>query len=396
MSKPALHILSIEPLPSGSYRLFGQFLGKQIRKVSKNPAVLEKLREEMYAHIEQSRNGPVLRSTWLTEEQLHEAEAAVMMAKGRSLTELVGAGAAVVAPEFKRIEWTKAVEAWITYLKDRLRRFPETLTKNRNRMQAFYRQLPVALVNETTPEHIESWVLRSGVAVRTQLTDGAVIRSFFSYAVKHSWCGKTPFLVDLRELAGRAGRTERPRILTPEQCQALLSAADKNFDGELLPFVVLSTWGFMRKAEVCRTKIEDINFETGSIEIEPRKKGTPSYRVVTLPENALKILKNCAKRKLIPNGRTISYNRSRFDQLKESAGLVTSEKNTKRRARRKIVKSHWQENILRHTGISYFYQKTGNVREVCRQAGNSTETAFEHYLNLPKAGACKQFYAAGL
>lgn len=41
MARPAQHIFAIEPLPNGTFRFFGQFLGKQTRKALKPGAVLQ-------------------------------------------------------------------------------------------------------------------------------------------------------------------------------------------------------------------------------------------------------------------------------------------------------------------------------------------------------------------
>jgi integrase len=310
------------------------------------------------------------------------------------LTERVTLANSLESPDVEAIEWPVAIARWGAYLEKTLRRYPATLTKNRIRMEAFSRSLPWKFVHETKPDHVERWILREGITPRTQITDGSVVRSFFRFAQKRRWCGPSPMEVDLTELSHQSGPAERPRILTPEQCQALLSAASTHFDGELLPFVLLSTWCFMRKAEVCRTTVEDINIAAARIEISPRKQGTPSYRFVNIPPNAIAILNGCVDRKLLQQKTPIAYNRSRFDKLREIAGLWTLGPRTKKRGRRSVTTSIWQENILRHTGISYLYQENGDVREVCRQAGNSSDTAFKHYLHLPEPGAAKKFFSA--
>jgi hypothetical protein len=72
-----------------------------------------------------------------------------------------------------------------------------------------------------------------------------------------------------------------------------------------------------------------------------------------------------------------------YDRVREKAGLMKfSDKRSSPHGQFKIVSSIWQENILRHTGLSYLYQECGSVREVCRQAGNSSDTAFKPLVRI--------------
>lgn len=209
--------------------------------------------------------------------------------------------------------------------------------------------------------------------------------------MERHWAAANPVTVNLRELATRSHNTERPRILTPAQCQAITTAAKTMFDGELLAFVVLSTWCFMRRAEVIRTTPKDIDLSRGIVEVSPRKIGTPSYRRVSIPNNARTMLQWCIDQQRIPPTGVL-FNRARFDAIRAAAGIVTLGPRTRRHARRAMLESAWQDNILRHTGISYLFAKSGDITDVCRQAGNSSSTAFRHYLDLPAPGAEKAFF----
>jgi hypothetical protein len=82
----------------------------------------------------------------------------------------------------------------------------------------------------------------------------------------------------------------------------------------------------------------------------------------------------------------------RWGAVREAAGLA--ERGAVKNKKRAVTSDVWQENILRHTGISYFFQKSGDMRETTRQAGNSSDTAFRHYLNLPVEGAAEAFFGA--
>lgn len=372
--------LLIKAIRGGKYQLSGYFVGRRIREQSKDLPKLAARKAEMERQVSVLADPRVYRQTWLTEKQLREAEAA-------TLEKSVHAQVKAMAP-------AKALEHWLQHLETRLRRFPATLAKNRVRVNAFFRQASVANIHEATPEHLEAWILRSGVSERTQLTDGMVLRTFFAYALRMRWVSVSPVQVDLSELAKRAKPTQRPRILTVAQSAALLGASAEMFEGKLMPFVILSTWCFLRKAEVCRTVLADLKLDSNSprIAVNPRKLGTPSYRVVTIPENAKTMLGVCIKRGTFAPAGPVYFQRSQFEKIKEAAGLVQFGPRANPRARAKVVETVWQENILRHTGISYLYQKTGDLLSVTRQAGNSKDTAFKHYLHLPEDGAGARFY----
>lgn len=386
--------LTLVTLSNGSFKLFGYFQGVKIRRQSRDGGKLKLLKEKLEGKLEEIKSGTTLRSTWLSEDQLREAEAATRAAGDMKLTEAVAAAkAAEQAVAEVPIKWPDAVAAWCEYLQTSLRRFPATVTKNRVRLTAFSKQLAGAFVHEAKAEEVEKWILRPDLAARTQITDGSVLRAFFRHAVKRRWCSASPVEIDLSELTHRAGAAVRPKILTPSQCAKLLAAARESFGGELLPFVVLSTWCFMRKAEVMRTTLADIDLAHGRVEINPRKQGTASYRTVNIPENALRVLKGCVEGGMIKAGEKIRYNRSRFDAVRAAAGLITWGERKKKHGRREVLESVWQDNILRHTGISYLYSKSGDIKEVCRQAGNSSDTSFKHYLQLPEPGAAQAFYS---
>jgi len=219
----------------------------------------------------------------------------------------------------------------------------------------------------------------------------------FCIAPARRWIGQSPFSIDMEDLRATAKPMGRPQILTPQQCHRLLAEAAKYRNGIMLPFAAISTWGFLRAAEVCRTTGNEIKLDekTPIISVYPVKRGTVSYREVTVPENMVPVLRHCMRRELIKKTTPIFFSRDMWETIRERAKLIevtyVKQPNGKR-PKRRIKNLFWQESILRHSGISYLFQKTGDIKEVCRQAGNSTETSFAHYLKLPKQGACDEFY----
>jgi integrase len=394
MARLAKNELFLDQIQPGVWKLYGQILGAQIRRKSTDLKKLEDLRDSLLKKVAPAaQDKHTLRSTWLSEGQLRDAESATLRANGRTLLDCV-----IHAKRSDDVQRPMGREAgvleWMSQLEHRLKRFPATLTKNRTRVEAFFNACPAATkLHEFTSEDVEGWVFRKGIATNTQLTDGTVLSAFFKFAEKMSWVAKSPVTIDLKELAGRARRVERTRILTPTQCNALLEAAEGYDNGRLVPFVLLSTWCFMRNAEVLRTRPEDIDWDAKepAVTTEPRKRRTVSYRRVPIPKNALKRLRKIREEKLWPDGSTVFWSRREWDQVRKIAGLidVAPPANPKQKTHAKIADSVWQENILRHTGISYRYQQTGDISLVTREAGNSStcrSQARRKFSTRPSAG----------
>jgi hypothetical protein len=390
--------LTLHRTPDGTYRLFGHFLGKKIRLQSLNPDAMRNKKQDLERQLaEATEDKHEFRNTWLTEKQLRDAEAAVLRANGRTLLDCVihaKKGDEVQRP----IDRDAALKEWLAYLTTRTQRFERTRKKNEARVRAFFKATPEPQeLHEFTPEQVEAWVFRGGTSTNTQLTDASVLRTFFRHAEKFSWVAASPVTIDFKDLAARARPVERPRILTPAQCGALLAAAERHDKGRLVPYVVLSTWCFVRNAEVLRIVPEDIDWEgaTPSVMLEPRKRRTVSYRRVPIPPRAFERLRKARADGLWPDGSPVFWSRREWDQVRAAAELIGLQpaKDVKGKTHRTQVTSLWQDNILRHTGISYRYQQTGDITLVCREAGNSSDTAFRHYLDLARAGAAEAFYA---
>lgn len=394
MARLARNELNLTEIRPGVWRLFGYHLGKRIRQRSKDVQTLIDRKEELEKALAATSRKEELRPTWLSESQLKDAEAAVLRANGRwPLLDCVVAKEHAAPPPLKPKGRKEAVAAWLKHLEHKLGRFPRTVEKNKSRIDALFRRHPVSYVHEMSGAMAEEHVFRPGIGGRTQVTDASALRTFGAFCLKQGWITSNTYDIDTSQLNVRS--TERPRILTPEQCAAYLQAAIDEPGSQLVPFVVLTTWCLLRRAEAERTLPKDIHLEDDHsyIEVDPRKRGTPSYRTVKIPENARRVLIWCTQQELLKDGEPVFFNTVVFNRVRARAGLITIAPPDKRGARSKIVESTWQDNITRHSGISYLYQQNGDIRETTRQAGNSDATAFEHYLQLPRPGAADRFYA---
>lgn len=422
MARHAENQLHTRTLANGSLELFGRVNGERIRERFRDAEALDARRLELETTLQTAPDrSQHLRLTWLTEAQLRDAEAAVKRSAGRSLLECVEASDRVMTTSAPVLLATARTE-WEADAKKR-RREIRTIDGNDDRVAAFIRWLPAGIdtVQAVTPEHAEAYILRQSygrgerVADHTRVAHARILRAWGRFWVRRRWVKLSPFeTLDVDDLEQSAEPAELPRILTPDQARALMRAARARWQREqlaaaasatprapreaenLTAYVALSTWCFLRHAEVLRLRADDIRLDAARpvIEVRPKKRGTPSYRTVDVPACVVPILRQTLALLDTPERRAawrVPWGRVRWDHLRAAAGLVTL--GPVRQKKRAIAAGLWQENILRHTGISYLYQRLGDIRAVTRQAGNSSDVAFRHYLQLPAPGAADAFYA---
>lgn len=411
MGRHPKNALALIPTGDGGWRLTGRILGNRIRKRGPNYDELQALKVKLEKQlVGKAQLTQELRHTWLTADQLRDAEAAVGRAGDRSLLHCVLTAEGVLGTG-EAVKSAVALQDWLAALAER-KRSKLTIGKNRLRVEDFLRHCGVTWLHEITDHMVERWIYRKGLADFTRVTDAAVLRAWLTWCVKRRKIGRSPFEVDMKDLLATARPVERPKILTPEQCWALLTAAEGHAGGRLVPYVILSTWCFMRPGEVTRTTREQLRLEGERpvVETWPLKRGTVSYRTVDVPACVIERLKGWKSSAALPVRRRkgkarhlrgitkvmeerVYYSKGMWETVRAKAGLIKLSK-VGRHKRRKIMDGVWQADILRHTGISYHYQRGGDIKETCRQAGNSSDVSFRHYLQLPGQGAAAAFYAA--
>lgn len=380
------------PKRPGVWRLWGEVNGVQIRKRGR----LEKLEPIKVSYekdlAEQDQQRQVLRLTWLSVDQLRDAEAAVQRSGAIRLLDRVIASEKVM-PSTAAVACAHALSEWIKHLKAK-GRFARTIEKNEDRIKHFlkFSRDPKHLA-DITPEMSEAWVFRDGTEGYTPLTDANVLQGWLRFCRRRRWLAIIPFEIDMKDLAESSKSKSPPRILKPSQVEDLATASATVARGRLLAYMILTTWLKLRHAEALRTTPDLIRFNatTPHVRVHPRKRGTASNRRVTIPVNVRDLLKQAMER----HGSVI-FSKTQWETIRAAAGLIKLGKTT-RGKRRPILESQWQENLLRHTGISYHHQHTGgDLKEVCREAGNSDDTTFRHYLDLPDEGDDKIFYGSGI
>lgn len=417
MSRIPKNQLTIEPLATGGFRMFGFILGRKIRLTNASLQVLETKRTDLMQEVADAAtvNRLLPQMTWLTTDMLRSAEAMFHEFRNfpRPLIEYARAGLGVLGLG-KLVPVTDAVELWETDMKVEQKLSEVTVRRNRQVVKQFIKETKPTYVSDITGAMVEDFSSLSrikgenaekGASMYSKITRASCIRAFLNFCVAKKIITKSPFEMDMKKLLGLAKKQKgKTQILSPDQAKKLLDAAIAT-DPRYVPYVILTTWCFMRSSEVKRITPEDVKLDRAVPFVEPasHKVGTASYRTTNIPENILPLLRECIESGLWAKGTTPFYSVNSFRTLRMNAGLLElGERNA--RGFRKILKSEWQENILRHTGISMLYQKfsdmadKGTFREesviaaVTRQAGNSEDVAFEHYINIADAAQAAEFF----
>lgn len=405
MPRIAKNQLVIRPIPGTDFFfLTGQCDGKQIRLKSRDVAELEIKKAELELQVQHKArllaSAPIQQYSYLSVDQMRDAEAAfkALLSSRNTCTllEAVTVGIAHLGTG-SNVNAVVALNEWQDYQRDTEQLFDATLKTNKDIVTAFLEHAKIVTLGEITPNMIDSFVATGRVKSGTRLTRAARLNAWFNFCVdRKKYLRASPMGLDMPALAKRAERDrERARILKPEQCQALLDAAASMHGGLLLPYTILATWCFMRNAEVLRTTPEAISFNAvATVDVFPRKAGTASYRRVKIPKNVTGLLKACIDSEVWKKGKPVPFSRNYWDDVREAAGLVVRGKATREGMHRPITGGVWQENLLRHTGISYHHQMYGDITNTAREAGNSQDVAFKHYISLPIDGDAEKFYSA--
>lgn len=390
--------LELETLGSGLYRLSGYIHGERIRKQSTDLAYLEGLKTSfehgaLKAEIAQN-DRHILPATWITPAQLRDAEAAFLALGDSKLTlvQCVEVGMKHLG-DGEPVKWATALQDYIAYQEEKALA-KRTREASRITLIAFAAFAKPETLSEIDSRMVERFSTQSKYKPGSQVQIASVMRAFFNFCLSRKFLRVSPFEIDTKALSKRAKRTQsRARILTPEQCEALLKAALDTDGGSQVPFVILSLWCFIRRQEVMRLTSADIIFgeKQTLIDIQPSVAKTASYRRIAVPANVAPLLKACKDRGLI-DAEPLYQSPETWREIREKAGLLTRAKNSIGQ-KRIVTDSQWQENILRHTGLSCRFQSTGDIIETAREAGNSPDVAFERYVNLGQPEAAAKFYA---
>lgn len=244
-----------------------------------------------------------------------------------------------------------------------------------------------AAASEATAAHVRSHVNGHGWEAATVRNRLASLSCVFGWAVKHGLVAGNPCaLVPRPELPV----AEEVRFLAiPEVVTILRAVAGCGpEDRDLMAYLVLALFAGVRRAEILRTMVRDIDFEARPPEfIVPL--GKLSAKVTAKPRSR--------KRRVIPMENVcVEWLRWAGVDLREPGERLIGPNFRRRWDRARSCLPTWPPNVLRHTFPTYHYAFHRNESELQAILGHdSKDTLVEHYRGLARRADADVFLSLG-
>jgi Phage integrase family. len=148
----------------------------------------------------------------------------------------------------------------------------------------------------------------------------------------------------------------------------------ENATPEVLPYFAIGLFAGLRRAEIDRLDWQEIDFESGLIEVKAAKAKTARRRFVTMQPNLREWLWPLRKH----TGKVTPCNFPRhLDKAREAAGIVD-----------------WPNNALRHSFASYHLAHFRKQNELALEMGHTNaDTLFNHYRELVKPKDAERYWS---
>jgi integrase len=258
-----------------------------------------------------------------------------------------------------------------------------TLNDVKERVQVFSARFGARELHEIMPDEIEHF-LAGFSAGWSRWSAHKRLKPFFKFAKRRRWITVDP----MAEMPTPKTPAATREVYSPNQFQGLLWIAESKFP-DLLPYVVLCGFCYMRTAELVRMYAKeqvllwsDVHWKDGLIHVRPGvAKGTRrergDERFVPLSDTAKEWLEPIRK----TDGACVPFSAKKFGELWRK---LTN-----------TAKVPRIDNGLRHSAISYALAADPElgVVQVSRYAGNSEKTVKKHYLRLLKPEQGKKWFA---
>ncbi len=365
--------------PSGVivYRVAGWLDGKRVRKnfATRSEAAAE--RQSLELQLIQSATGVRTAATRLSDEQLHEAEAAFRRLAGapQSLSFYLDYALANYRPPEREITVEKATATYLaTKQQEHARGLLSPCQLNRIRIRlkdldaAFTGRVLSTLSRDALAAHCQ----RGNICPKTFNNRRGILFTFFKFAFCQEWVASNPLeKVPHLRIAHRRGSAA---TLSAAQAEALMRHVEQVDDGALVPFFALALFAgirpCVRSGEILKLRPQHVRLDTGVILIEPEVSKVRMKRSVTIQPNLAAWLR--------------AYPLERFP-------IIAPNLQHKRAA---IAKTFGlSHDIMRHTFISMHVAKYRSMGEAALQAGNSESIIRKHYLDLKTPEEAEQFFS---
>lgn len=361
-----------------SWRVDGRLHGVRIRKnfKTREEAAAEKASLELKA--EQSASGLHSVITYLTNDQVRQAEALFRRIEGRTRTlayylEFALANYRDPARDVPLAEATREYLALRTADRDQGDLSNRQLAAFRCELRAINLVFRGKTISELSAAALTGYFKRGDASKKAYNNRRGLISAFLKYCLLKDWVAEN-VITKVPHFRGVGHRRGSAPTLTAKQCADIMTWAEENHDGALVPFIVLCLFAGIRpdlyEGEISKLEAKDVRLDTGVILIEPHVSKVRMKRSITIQPNLAVWLRAYPLDQfpIMPYG----FRRLRL-KFRKQFGL-----------------SH---DILRHTYISMLVGKYRSLGDAALQAGNSESIIRKHYLDLKSTAEAEEFFA---
>jgi integrase len=251
---------------------------------------------------------------------------------------------------------------------------PSTAEDTKSRLGIFQAAFQDRFIHTLTATELEDFLSSRGAA-GTQVKFFNKLRPLFRYAKRHRFLALDP----MENIEPASIDYQEIEIYTPEELQRMLVVTEQLYP-DLVPFIALMAFGFMRTEELVRRFGGDVVLEWSAFDWQENQ--------IFVPHSVAKKAKNNSG-----NDRPIPFNPALLHWLepyvKESGRVVERAKVPAQRALRKIRRTAGVRDIangLRHSCLTYWMAANGeeSIGTVARWSGNSPAIAKRHYVATVK------------
>jgi integrase len=256
-----------------------------------------------------------------------------------------------------------------------------------NRITVFARYAPNLRIADFTKRHVLDYLAARNITPGSRDNDRRAVGRFFTWCMyeERKWTTFNPAQLrknerkDIPALA--TGRKPKPAILTLDQCQAMLKAAEKQRKGRLVPFVAVSLFAGLRPSEAQRLTWDKVNLKDLEIAIDDSKNNRD--RIIEIEPTLAKWLKAYEGKPFYPKNW-----RKDFAAIKKAGGFYSRE------AIKKEGEKKWIPDIMRHSAISFFLREHDNAYgKAAAYFDNSEPIIKKHYEARVSSDDAEKFYA---
>jgi integrase len=359
------------------FRVSGWLDGRRVRKNFATRAEAEAERQVLEVQSLQGETAVRTAITRLTDEQLHEAEAAFLRLKvaPQPLLVYLECGLANYRESNTKMPLAEAVAEYVAAKQTEVARVllsERQLRSIKYELESFKAWFPSFALGQFSTATLPPYLERGSPSLKTYNNRRGVLSTFFKFAHRKDWIAANP--VEKTPHHRIRHRRGSATTITAEQAAKLMAYVETFKGGAFVPYFALCLFAGIRPSVLCgeiaKLRPEHVRLDTGVIHIEPDVSKVRMKRNVSIQPNLAAWLR--------------AYPLARYPIIPINVA----------KARRKVFEEFGlTHDVLRHTFISMFVARFRSIGEAALQAGNSEGIICKHYLDLKSQAEAEQFFS---